>query len=1192
MRKRSPFGIFCLALLFGLGVHAGQAQVRINEVMPSNTTVLADPSGAFPDWIELFNAGTAPISLLGYGFSDTAHDLFEWVFPELTLAPNEHRIVFASGTHVPPVQQWSTLIAQGHEWHYWERSQQPLSSWTNVGFPVSAWATGPTGLGYGDGDDATIINPAPALALYARTSFTIDDPSDVEQLVLHIDYDDAFVAYINGTEIARANIGTPGGERPSIVTPANSAGEPFGVRGLPLPAFTIHDPASLLQVGENVLAVQVHNASTSSSDLTFIPFLTVGFQTTRTDRPSVADALAERSEFASALHVPFRLSASGETVYLTHPDGTLADSLAFGPIPTDVSVGRYPDGSATLGFLSAPTPGASNASLANAPAAAPLFSMPGGQYPSALTIDVTTATPGATIRYTTDGSIPTATDTAIRNDRLVVLTSRVVRARAFAPGSLPSPVVTHTYVLNQPTDLPIVAIATAPEHLWDQDTGIYTMGRNASSNFPHFGANFWEDWEIPVHVEWVEPNNATRYEAHAGLKIFGGWSRGFPQKSFSLFARPAYGNPEFAYPFFANRSHDSYQALVLRNSGNDWSSTMMRDGVLQTLVRDLDIDHLAHRPTVVYLNGAYWGIHNLREKINEHYVAQTGQIEADAIELLEYVADSGPVALHGTTEAYDALIRYLQQTDLTTEAAYKEVQRRLDVDSFIDYQLAQIYFDNRDWPGNNSKLWRPRTPEGRFRFILYDTDFGFGIWNTSAYRENTLVFATDARGPDWPNPPWSTLILRRLLTNPMFEQAFINRFADLLNGPFATQAVYAVIDSMETNISTEMAAHGNRWGRDLQAWRGAINGMRSFALNRPSAMRGHMASYFGLRGTERITVNVSDTAHGNVLVNRLLPDQYPWSGSYYSGVSVPITALPKPGYRFAGWSGTVTSSEPTVWVDPANIPSLTATFERGLSPEAHVRINEIQYHASDALDSDDWVELLNTHAEPVDVSGWSLSDGNPSNRYTIPPQTVLSPNGFLVMARFPDQFATMYPNVPHIGGWTFGLSNGGETVLLTDSRGALVDSLTYDDATPWPTEADGKGPTLERRDPSLASSDPLTWHASLVDGGTPHAPNSTSTVATEDPPLMPQGPFLSQPYPNPFGSSTTLTFHLQEAGIVSLDVFDVLGRHVAALAQGYHSAPGSTTIRWEADSLPAGVYFVRLTLNDKPLTTTPVLKQR
>ena len=170
----------------------------------------------------------------------------------------------------------------------------------------------------------------------------------------------------------------------------------------------------------------------------------------------------------------------------------------------------------------------------------------------------------------------------------------MIRAASFKNGWLKSPIKTSTFILdNESHDFPTIFLSTAPENFFDYYTGIYVMGPNASSDFPHFGANFWQDWERPVYIEILEPDG-TYFESPAGAKIFGGWSRGQAQKSLSIFARGEYGAREFDYPLFPDLDIDSYQSFVLRNSGNDWNFTMLRDWYMTGIFKSIDIDFQAY----------------------------------------------------------------------------------------------------------------------------------------------------------------------------------------------------------------------------------------------------------------------------------------------------------------------------------------------------------------------------------------------------------------------------------------------------------------------------------------------------------------------------------------------------------------------------------------------------------------------
>ena len=246
------------------------------------------------------------------------------------------------------------------------------------------------------------------------------------------------------------------------------------------------------------------------------------------------------------------------------------------------------------------------------------------------------------------------------------------------------------------------------------------------------------------------------------------------------FARGQYGNSEFNYKFFPNLDLENFQSLILRNSGNDWNFTMLRDGFMTSLFHDVDLDVQAYRPMLVYLNGEFWGLYNLREKVNEHFIAAHHPVDPDEIDLIEV-----QWANEGSIDNYNSLVEYVSQANMTDPVVYDSLSKWIDIDNHIDYNVAQIFIDNRDWPGNNIKYWRPQSTDGKWRWVLYDTDFGFGIpWMGLGYDVNTLQFAVEANGPEWPNPPWSTFLLRKLFENQNYRDRFVNIYCDRLNTIF------------------------------------------------------------------------------------------------------------------------------------------------------------------------------------------------------------------------------------------------------------------------------------------------------------------------------------------------------------------------------------------------------------------------
>jgi len=264
----------------------------------------------------------------------------------------------------------------------------------------------------------------------------------------------------------------------------------------------------------------------------------------------------------------------------------------------------------------------------------------------------------------------------------------------------------------------------------------------------------------------------------------------------------------------------------MRNSGNDWGNTMFRDAAIQRIFGKLDFDIQAYRPAILFINGEYWGIHNMRERYDRHYIARVYGVDPDNIDLLTTISQNSSDAIvkEGDAQHYHEMIDYLESNDMSLEEHYEHIGRQMDISNFTDYQIANIYASNADWPGNNMDYWRLRTPfdpsaptghDGRWRWMAFDTDFGFN--NLLPYNRggtpshNTLAFATALGGTGWPNPEWTTFMLRAMLTNNDFKTGFINRFADLLNTSFLPEWVTSVINDMMTHLEPEKPEHILRW---------------------------------------------------------------------------------------------------------------------------------------------------------------------------------------------------------------------------------------------------------------------------------------------------------------------------------------------------------------------------------------------
>jgi hypothetical protein len=274
----------------------------------------------------------------------------------------------------------------------------------------------------------------------------------------------------------------------------------------------------------------------------------------------------------------------------------------------------------------------------------------------------------------------------------------------------------------------------------------------------------------------------------------------------------------------------------------------------------------------------------------------------------------------------------LRQEDIAQPDVYERVRGMVDTDNFATYSILQIFYDNQDWPGNNIKFWRPRTPDGRWRWMLYDTDFGLGLRNANP-AVDTLAFGLRPDGPGWPNPPWSTELLRTLVRNPTFRTDFINRYADFLNTILRPEVTRGVLDRTAAALRPEMSRQLQRWGaravapaEQVAAWERAVTGIGNWLQARPAHAFQHLANNFGLAGTWRLELQADPPGSG-VFVLTAATVEAPFAGTYFRGVPVTVTAVPADGYQFAGWSLDGLPPEPTVVLSPDADTALTARFE-------------------------------------------------------------------------------------------------------------------------------------------------------------------------------------------------------------------------------------------------------------------------
>jgi len=883
---------------------------------------------------------------------------------------------------------------------------------------------------------------------------------------------------------------------------------------------------------------------------------------------------SDKDTIVNYWHTNFKISASGEKIILSDSSGSIIDQIDMPASLSDVSYARLNDGSPTWIFQE-PSPGSANTGNEIMGFSDTVsVSLSGGFYSTSISVELSAGE--SNIFYTLDGSDPDSGSLEYSGP-INISETTVLKAISTKAEHLPSPVIYHSYFINEQSDLPVVSLISDPYNLFDYYYGIYADGPGWTPIPPHHGANYWMDWERPAHVQFFDDDKNLGFSKNCGIEIYGGWTRSFPQKSFSVKFKNDYGSSALEYPLFPEFDITTFKSFILRNSGNDFQFTHIRDAMMQSLIKDLDIDYLEYRPAAAYINGEYWGIYNIREKISEHYVANRYGVDPDNIDMLE----GNMEVIHGDYLHYSELVNYISNNDMSTDEAYNYVDSMIDLDNCLLYFAAQVYYNSQDWPANNLKYWRERSKNGKWHWILFDLDFGFNLYETNGQEEDHVYYLfSGIETRPGSNPPWSTLLPRKLVENPIIKNKYINLVADLLNTNFKSERVINLINEMADHIATEGVKHRQRWDISQFTFDNHIQLMISFAQERPGYLRGFVRDFFnsGLDGT----ITIDATEGGRIKLNSIYLEKsdLPWSGKYFMNVPIEVKAIANEGYKFEGWSGSVTSNDRSITLFVTSSTNLTASFSMDSAYAKEIVINEINYNSADDFDTGDWIELYNRSDQSINISDWFFSDSDDNHKFIFPAGSVLESGAYLVLVEKDSAFTARFPDVKnHMGETGFGLNGSGEFMKLVNEEGQIIDSLTYDDNLPWPVEADGLGATLELIDPKSDNSQGENWKASL-EHGTPGMQNSSATSSEENEVMVIPSEFsLSQNYPNPFNPITMIKYSIPRISRVSLKVYDLLGRELATLFEGTHTA-GSYTVSFNGSDLSSGVYFYRLEAKD------------
>lgn len=783
------------------------------------------------------------------------------------------------------------------------------------------------------------------------------------------------------------------------------------------------------------------------------------------------------SGFGQNLHTNFKLNAAGDTVRLFGPElpRTLVDELKYPEQAPDYSYGRLgAEAGARLSFLARPTPGTANVPDEIIGKVEEVhFSVERGFFNAPFNLTLACPTAGAEIRYTLNGSPPALTNGFVFDGPILIGTTRVVRAAAFAPNRLPSRVQTHTYLMNLANNrrlLPVLSLVTATNNLYGR-TGI--MESNPRNTTKHGAA-----WERPVSVEWVRPEDNGGFQLDAGIRVAGGdyirqrysyrTTRAPEGKySFRLYFRGNYGPGRLEYPLFPGSTLKSYNNVHVRAGMNDHTNPLMKDEFIRAL--SLDVGIAACHGTFVYLflNGVYQGIYNPCERVDDDFL----QAYHGGGELWDVMGPNNQ-AIRGDTTAWSQL-RTAARKDLTVASNYLAVAARMDLTNFIDYLLPLVWADNDDWPHNNTRAAREKKDGTPFRFYPWDAEFAFSSHSVSY---DTIAGTLSSLSPPWGTTDYQATF-NALKKSPEFKLLFADRVhrAFFNGGPLTDERLRARYNAIKAQVAPSIPGFNDLIG----TW---INRRRPYIMNsfqRAGVLNSTNApgtSQFGGRVTPGYRLVLTNLSGAILYTTDGTDPRVPFSGKAspsaleYTAPLVLNQSLHLKA-RSLGQTNWSALTEMVFEVDQAGSP---------------LRITEIMFNPPGGS-AYEYVEVQNTGGLPVDLSGCSL-DGI---RFRFPASfPLLAAGERIVVANdsAPADFERRYPGL-QVAGWYDGaLNDAGERVALLDLAGRMVASVTFAPEPPWPAAANGGGASLEVRDPLGDPDDPANWQASAP-GGSPGAPN-------------------------------------------------------------------------------------------------------
>ena len=623
------------------------------------------------------------------------------------------------------------------------------------------------------------------------------------------------------------------------------------------------------------------------------------------------------------LHTDFRLeSGKGCVVYLFKGNevvDSLPEALKKMPAP-NIAYGRKADGSNEWGYQLTPTPGAANCGEIcdeKHILGEPIFSEHGRVMTTSKDFSLTLSLPkdapeGTQIRYTTNGKEPTR-DSELYTEAISINDSYSIRAKLFCDGWLSPRSTVQSYIfLDRDMTIPVISITTNDDYLNGKE-GIFRVNSKANQ----------VNWRRPINFElFDEPDKASVLNQICETRIMGGQSRDWARKSMAIYSNKRFGAKRLEYEFFPDQRPGvtNFKSIMLRNAGNDIDGLYMRDAIMQrSMAEHADLDWQAWRPAVVYINGEYHCMLNIRERSNDDNIF-TNYNELEDIDMIEIAQENNKMVGEvkaGTSENYDKFVKFYSERGHTL-AEYAEW---IDWKEYINLMAMNLYFNNQDFPGNNIVMWRPRTEDGKWRWISKDTDFGLGLYGKEV-EFNTIKWLYDFnhtydRDRKWANTKEATMLFRNLMEDPDFNREFIDRSLVYMGDFLNEKGVRAIWDPMYELVKDELLIHRdelnppNPWswwggGNNEKNIENEVNNVRNWLSKRTDYYRKCLCDYYKVGTLASMTVNkdMEDAAEGHILFNGVELSNGTFDGKFIVGRKITLEPGEASTLNVTGWEVT------------------------------------------------------------------------------------------------------------------------------------------------------------------------------------------------------------------------------------------------------------------------------------------------